>query len=80
MNSLLRKPGKKRQPDRIVPLTVFAPASIGNVGPGVGDVGPSENFAHFPGYVKLVLTVCMVAGRLEIFTLLALLDPHFWRD
>lgn len=53
--------------------------AIGNVGPGFGQVGPAENFAHFPGYVKTTLAACMIAGRLEIFTVLVLFSPHFWR-
>jgi trk system potassium uptake protein TrkH len=53
--------------------------AIGNVGPGLGGVGPTDNFAHFPGTAKLVLAFCMIAGRLEIFTVLVILEPHFWR-
>ena len=53
--------------------------AIGNVGPGLGEVGAYDNFAHFPGVVKLVLAGCMLFGRLEIFTLLALFTREFWR-
>jgi trk system potassium uptake protein TrkH len=53
--------------------------ALGNVGPGLGAVGPYDNFSHFPGAVKLALAGCMLAGRLEIFTLLLLLLPGFWR-
>ncbi len=53
--------------------------AIGNVGPGLGAVGPTDNFAHMPAYVKLVLSFCMIAGRLEIFTVLVLFEPHFWK-
>jgi len=53
--------------------------SIGNVGPGLGQIGAHDNFAHFPGLVKIVLAGCMLFGRLEIFTLLALLSREFWR-
>jgi trk system potassium uptake protein TrkH len=62
-------------------VTSFSAAltAIGNVGPGLGEVGPTDNFAHFPSSVKLALCFCMVAGRLEIFTLLVLFEPHFWR-
>lgn len=52
---------------------------LGGVGPGFGAVGPVETFAHFPDYVKLTLAFCMLAGRLELFTLFALLQPAFWR-
>lgn len=53
--------------------------ALSNVGPGLGDVGALDHFAHFPVPVKLVLSLCMLAGRLEIFTLLVLLSPGFWR-
>lgn len=53
--------------------------AVGNVGPGLGEVGPFDNFAHFPAVVKLALVLCMLAGRLELFTILALLRLEFWR-
>jgi trk system potassium uptake protein TrkH len=53
--------------------------SVGNVGPGLGAIGPTDHFAHFPGHVKAVLAFAMIAGRLEIFTLLVLFSPGFWR-
>ncbi len=53
--------------------------AIGNVGPGLGEVGAYDNFAHFPATVKLVLAALMLFGRLEIFTLLAMLTRGFWR-
>ncbi len=53
--------------------------AIGNVGPGLGEVGAYDTFAHFPAVVKVVLAGCMLFGRLEIFTLLALITPEFWR-
>jgi len=54
-------------------------SAIGNVGPGLAEVGAYDNFAHFPHVVKLVLSFCMIAGRLEVFTVLVLLVPEFWR-
>ncbi len=53
--------------------------AIGNVGPGLGQIGAYDNFAHFPGLVKICLAALMLFGRLEIFTLLALLTRGFWR-
>jgi trk system potassium uptake protein TrkH len=53
--------------------------AMGNVGPGLGEVGAYDNFAHYPGAVKMLLALCMIAGRLEVFTLLILLMPSFWR-
>jgi trk system potassium uptake protein TrkH len=62
-------------------LTALSAAltSISNVGPGLGEVGAYDNFSHFPGVVKVVLAACMLFGRLEIFTLLALFSREFWR-
>lgn len=53
--------------------------SLGNVGPGIGDVGPTDNFAGLSDSVKLFLTFVMLVGRLEIFTVLVLFTPYFWR-
>jgi trk system potassium uptake protein TrkH len=53
--------------------------SVGNVGPGLGEIGAFDQFAHFPAPIKVALAFCMVAGRLELFTLLVLLSPAFWR-
>jgi trk system potassium uptake protein TrkH len=54
-------------------------ASMFNIGPGLGDVGPADNYAHFPALVKWVLAACMICGRLEFFTALVILTPAFWR-
>lgn len=54
-------------------------ATIGNIGPGFGLVGPTENFGALPYMVKWVLIACMLIGRLEIFTVIILLAPEFWR-
>ena len=63
----------------IVTSMSAALTAIGNVGPGLGEIGPTDHFAHFPAVVKLVLGFCMIAGRLELFTLLVILQPSFWR-
>jgi trk system potassium uptake protein len=54
-------------------------ASMFNVGPGLGSVGPAEHYGHLPMFAKWVLIVCMLAGRLEFYTILVLLTPVFWR-
>ena len=54
-------------------------ASLGNVGPGLGLVGPMENYLFMPPIGKIVLTICMLVGRLEIFTVLMLFAPSFWK-
>jgi len=54
-------------------------ATIGNIGPGFGMVGPVENYAHIPYLGKWLLIWCMLLGRLEIFTVIILVVPEFWR-
>ena len=54
-------------------------ACIGNIGPGLGNVGPTDNYAHLPELAKVVLVFCMLLGRLEIYTVLVLFVPEFWR-
>lgn len=62
-------------------LTAFGSvaATINNIGPGIGDVGPTDHFGHVPEVGKWVLVFCMLLGRLELFTVLVLLTPDFWR-
>jgi len=55
-------------------------ANIGNVGPALGLAGASETYSAFPLYVKLILIMDMWIGRLEIFTVLSLFVPSFWRE
>jgi trk system potassium uptake protein TrkH len=54
-------------------------SAVGNVGPGFGLVGPAETYAPLPGAAKWLLTFLMMAGRLEIFTVLLFFSPDFWR-
>ena len=57
-----------------------AATAISNVGPGLGEIiGPSGNFATLPDSAKLLLCLGMLLGRLELFTVLILLAPAFWR-
>ena len=53
--------------------------ALGNVGPGLGTVGPVQHFGHVHPVGKLVLALCMLLGRLELFTVLVLFIPSFWR-
>jgi trk system potassium uptake protein TrkH len=53
---------------------------LGNVGPGIGKVGPVFNFGWLSGEAKFLLSVLMLLGRLELFTMLVILTPHFWRS
>ncbi len=54
-------------------------ATIGNIGPGLGLVGPVNNYADIPYMGKWLLIWCMLLGRLEIYTVIILLVPEFWR-
>ena len=64
--------------DFITSLAAVA-ATIGNIGPGFGLVGPVENYAQIPYLGKWILIWCMLLGRLEIYTVIILLVPEFWR-
>jgi len=54
-------------------------ATISNIGPGLGSVGPMGNFAEFSDFSKFVLSFTMLFGRLEIFPMMLLFTPSFWR-
>jgi trk system potassium uptake protein TrkH len=54
-------------------------ATLGNIGPGIGNVGPALNYADFQVAGKWYLSFLMLVGRLELFTVLVLFSPMFWR-
>jgi trk system potassium uptake protein len=54
-------------------------ACLSNIGPGLGEVGALDNFAHLPNIVKYVLSFLMLAGRLELYTILVIFMPAFWK-
>jgi trk system potassium uptake protein TrkH len=54
-------------------------ATLGNIGPGLGSVGPTCDYAHIAPSGKALLTLMMLLGRLEIVTVMAVLTPAFWR-
>lgn len=62
-------------------ITAFSTvvSAMSNVGPALGDAGPTDNYASIPAAGKWILAFCMLAGRLEIYTVLVLLVPRFWR-
>jgi len=55
-------------------------SAMSNIGPGLGAVGPMENYGGLPGIVKWILGACMVVGRLEIFTVFVLFSRVFWKS
>jgi len=65
--------------DIITSLSAVA-ATMGGVGPGLGLVGPATTYAGLGFIEKILLSFCMLVGRLEIFTLIVLLSPDYWRE
>ncbi|MBE0673134.1 MAG: TrkH family potassium uptake protein [Bacteroidales bacterium] len=51
---------------------------MANIGPGIGTIGPVSNFAHLPEAVKVILSLVMIVGRLEIYTVLVLFTRNYW--
>jgi trk system potassium uptake protein TrkH len=62
-------------------VTAFstAIATIGNIGPGLGATGPSQNYAFFSWYDKIILSIAMIIGRLECYTVFMMLSRSFWK-
>ena len=56
-----------------------AASAIGNIGPGLGAFGPTDNYALLHPIGKWMLTICMLLGRLEIFTIMVLFSRTFWK-
>lgn len=54
-------------------------ASLGNIGPGIGNVGPVDNYSFFSPVAKWFLSFLMLLGRLELFTILIVISPSFWK-
>ena len=66
-----------------IDITTAATASVAtlnNIGPGLARVGATQNYAWFSDASKIVMTVLMALGRLEVFTVIALLSPRFWLE
>ena len=55
-------------------------SSLGNIGPGLNETGPSHTFAHISDASKWILSMTMVIGRLELFTVLIIFTRYFWRN
>lgn len=54
-------------------------ACLGNIGPGLGSTGPAANYGHVTDFGKWVLSFIMLLGRLELFTMLIIFSPLFWK-
>jgi trk system potassium uptake protein TrkH len=57
-----------------------AATAMAGIGPGLGSVGPVANFAHLSDLAKFTMTILMILGRLEIYTVLILFTRNFWRE
>jgi trk system potassium uptake protein TrkH len=55
-------------------------ASIGNVGPALGSIGPAFNYEQITGFAKIWCSFLMLVGRLELFTMLIIFTPYFWKN
>ena len=55
-------------------------ASIGNVGPALGEIGPAFNYEQITGFAKIWCSFLMLVGRLELFTILIIFTPYFWKN
>jgi trk system potassium uptake protein TrkH len=64
--------------DLITAISAVA-SCLGNVGPGLAQVGPFDDYAGLPGVAKWLLAACMLLGRLEIAAILVLCLPAFWK-
>ena len=63
----------------LISASTSVAASIGNIGPGLGAVGPTQNYGAIPLLGKWTLIFCMLLGRLELYTVIVLLMPEYWR-
>lgn len=68
------------KPEKLIDCTSAVVATLNNIGPGVGELGPTENYADFTLSGKIILTVLMLLGRLELFAILVLFVPSFWKN
>ncbi|MFQ6610460.1 MAG: potassium transporter TrkG, partial [Fidelibacterota bacterium] len=64
----------------LVTATTASASALGNIGPGLGSIGPTDNWGHFPVLAKWIASFCMLLGRLEIFTITVLFSRSFWRQ
>lgn len=65
-------------PDLLSALGAVA-TCLGNIGPGLGSVGPANSFSHIPDVGKWFLSFLMMLGRLELFTVIVMFSPAFWK-
>ena len=66
--------------NRLIDSASAVAATLNNIGPGLGIVGATRNYAEFTGHTKLLFVWLMMLGRLEVFSILVLFFPRFWQD
>ncbi|MCA8986718.1 MAG: TrkH family potassium uptake protein [Planctomycetaceae bacterium] len=66
--------------EKLIDCASAVAATMNNIGPGLGVLGPASNFSGFSQQGKLLLTLLMLLGRLELFAILVLFFPSFWRN
>ena len=64
----------------LVTATRAVIATLNNIGPGLAKVGATCNFAHLSNLSKMILMFCMLVGRLELYTVVILLTPAYWKE
>lgn len=64
----------------LISSTSAVAATLGNIGPGFGIVGPANNFSSLTSFAKILLSFTMIFGRLEIYTILIIFTPIFWKN
>ena len=69
-----------REAEKLLDCASAVAATLNNIGPGLGVLGPASNFSGFSPQGKFLLTLLMLLGRLELFAVLVLFFPSFWRN
>lgn len=70
---------QSRKAEKLLDCASAVASTLNNIGPGLGVLGPTANYSGFSGAGKLLLTLLMLLGRLELFAILVLLFPSFWK-
>ena len=78
-NALWQREGHT-EAEKLIDCASAVAATLNNIGPGLGVLGPHSNYTDFSPQGKLLLTMLMLAGRLELFAILVLFVPSFWRN
>ena len=73
-------PWQDHQSDRLIDTASAVAATLNNIGPGLGAFGPTNNYAFLTSQSKILLSILMLLGRLELFAILVLFVPSFWRS